>query len=91
MLVVATVVMEPASFGIFYTNCMVGPERYYADWLGGSNGDLDLLELIDGRSYKGRCRSASEIREAESMGEGLLTQRSSSYRATRRLHLPPPP
>ena len=44
---------------------------------GGGNGDLYLLELVDGRSYKLQCRSASRTREAdECMGEGLLTQRS---------------
>ena len=30
----------------------VGPDGvYYADRVGGANRDLDLLELIDGRSY----------------------------------------
>ena len=40
-------------------------ESSYAVRVGGSNGDLDLLELIDGGSYKLQCRSASEIREAD--------------------------
>ena len=53
------------------------PGRGYADQLRRANGDLDLLELIDGRSYKLQCRSASRTREAENcMGEGLLTYRS---------------
>ena len=34
----------------------------YAILVGGANGELDLLELIDGRSYDVQCRSASEIR-----------------------------
>jgi len=49
----------------------------YAVLVGGANGDLDLLELIDGRSYTLQCRSACRTRQAEKcMGEGLSTQRS---------------
>jgi len=45
----------------------------YAVVVGEANGDLDLLELIDGRSHKLQCRSAARTREAEKcMGEGLL-------------------
>ena len=35
---------------------------YYADRVWGANGDLDLLELIDGRSYKLQCRSSYRTR-----------------------------
>jgi hypothetical protein len=35
--------------------------------VGGSNGDLDWLELIDRRSYVSHCSSASEIRDAENV------------------------
>ena len=55
---------------------MAGPCTY-ADREGVSNGDLDVLELIDGRSYKLQCRSASRTRGVDfCMGEGLLTHRS---------------
>jgi hypothetical protein len=47
---------------------------YYAILVGGANGDLDLLELTDGRSYESQCRPACRSRQAENcMGEGLLT------------------
>ena len=50
-------------------------DEYYAVLVGGANGDLDLLELIDSRSYKLQCSSVSRTRETENcMGEGLLTQ-----------------
>ena len=49
----------------------------YAVLTGGANGDLDLLEFMDGRSYKLQCRSHSRTREFEAcMCEGRLTQRS---------------
>jgi len=64
----------------------------YADRVGAPNGDEDLLESIDGRSYNLQCRSACRTRQAEKcMGKGLLTQRSCPDRATRHPHLPPPP
>jgi len=47
----------------------------YADRVGGANGDLDLLELIDGRLFKLEnkisCRSR---RLSHCMGESLLHQ-----------------
>jgi hypothetical protein len=50
---------------------------HYTVLVGGANGDMDLLELIDGRSYKLQWRSVSRTRETDfCMGEGLLTQRS---------------
>jgi hypothetical protein len=64
---------------------------FYAVLVGGANGDQDLLELIDGRSYELQCRTVSRTRETETcMCEGLLTQRSRSDSAARHLHLPPP-
>ena len=49
---------------------------HYAVLVGRANGDSDLLELIDCRSYKLQRRSNSRTREFEKcMGVGLLTQR----------------
>jgi len=44
-------------------------EATYADRVGRANGNLDLLESIDGRSYKPHGRSE------KCMSEGLFTQR----------------
>ena len=42
-----------------------------------ANGDWDLPDVIDGRSYRLQCRSACRTLQAENyMGERLLTQRS---------------
>ena len=45
--------------------CTLVGAWYYADRVGVANWDLDFLDLIDGRSYKLQCRSASRAREAD--------------------------
>ena len=57
------------------TDCVAA--RYYQVLMGGAHGNLDLLELIDGRSYTSQCGSASRTREAaKRMGECVLTHPS---------------
>jgi len=54
---------------------IVAQRQDYAYRVGGSNGDLDFLEFIDGHSYKLQCRTASRTRDADfCMGVGLFTQ-----------------
>ena len=47
----------------------------YADRVRGANGVLDLLELIDGRSYKLQCRSAFEIGRLILCGRGSINSK----------------
>ena len=39
----------------------------YAVLVGGTNGDLEVLELIDGRSYTLQCRLDCRTRQAENV------------------------
>jgi len=72
-----TILMWMISGRALWSNDCIERCGVYAVLVGGANEDLDLLELIDGRSYKLQCRSACRTRQAETcMGEGLLTQRS---------------
>jgi hypothetical protein len=41
---------------------------YYAVRVGVAHGDLDFLELIDGRAYKLQCRSVCRTRQTEMYG-----------------------
>ena len=50
--------------GYSYSTALV---THYAVLVGGANGDLDLLQLIDGRSYELQCRSNSRTRELENV------------------------
>jgi len=36
-----------------------------ADQVGGSNGNLDFIDFMDGRSYKLQCTSACRTQQAE--------------------------
>ena len=62
----------------------------YSVLVGGANGDLDLLELIDGRSCVLQCRSASEIWEAETVWARVHQLNDRDQTAPRAIPIAPP-
>ena len=58
--------------------------------VGGANGDLDLLESIDGRSYTLQCRSASRAREAENVCTRVYSLNDRDHTAPRAIPICPP-